>query len=455
MWHFNFHSRYKSTVTKCNQRRPYHEKHCLLFTQMSRTTSSSSSAAALSTTTLPPRRTYPPAAGASLATDADEEGMDDSSASQSPRHPGGSFGGGRGDGSKSPGDSSEVDMDSINGRKAESEDSKLDVESATESRWVNCHTFLTSARLQYCYSVGRRGMTKKRGQHTPSSPAAMGKRKRKPREAALRGAARGGRGRHGSGRFGKGGIGGGGGGPGHHDDETDDSEERRDPTFANLANLNNEQLSALNERLYKTAKNKEFYVSFGENIILNFGLVRPSPTHAYRSSRPARPWLQREDQRSPGGHGRPPQALRQRKARRSPAGAPAQEDPAQGARRAAAGGAELGRRREQRRQRRGRGSGRSRGRKRGRRRRGQGGGQDLVWVFLFRQRHQHLREGERDGGRVKRRRERERGGGGWRGIEVLPLLVSSREELSIFGIMVSTHHLYYYVVGLGKDIPPG
>ncbi len=91
----------------------------------------------------------------------------------------------------------------------------------------------------------------------------MGKRKRKPREAALRGAARGGRGRHGSGRFGKAvGVGAG------HDDETDDSEDRRDPTFSNLANLDNEQLCVLNERLHKTAKNKEFYVSFGEILLV-------------------------------------------------------------------------------------------------------------------------------------------------------------------------------------------
>ncbi len=207
------------------------------------TSSSSTSATAAIPATLPPRRTYPPAARAPGG-DGDDDLRDDSSASQSPKPPATAGNAGANDGSKSPADSSEVDMESVNGRKAESEDSKLDVESASEAAVATA-------------TGGRKPVKKKASGATPNSPASIAKRKRRPREAALRGAARG-RGRY-LGRFGKGGA---------HDDETDEAEEQRGPGFANLESLDNVQLKNLTEKFHKTAKNKDFFVPFGKHATL-------------------------------------------------------------------------------------------------------------------------------------------------------------------------------------------
>ena len=153
----------------------------------------------------------------------DHDPMDISSASQSPRVPP--------DGSKSPADSSEVDMDSLSGRKAESEDSRVDVQ---ESKKLS--------------SLKRKAL---------GSPSQSAKRKRRPREASMRGGGRrGGGGRHGSGgRIAR-----------LDHEETDEAEEVKDPAIASLESLDNEALAALSHR--SPGKSKyNFFVQLGkENV---------------------------------------------------------------------------------------------------------------------------------------------------------------------------------------------
>lgn len=143
------------------------------------------------------------------------------------------------DGSKSPAESSEVDMESLSGRKAESDDSRLDVEGSLNVGGVAAES--------------RRGGKRK----APNSPAphqvqtSASKRKRKSRGESSRGGgpgSRGGRGgRQGSGRF--------GGGAGRQDDETDESEEHRDSAAASLGALNNEDLIQLTKKAPKSKYN--------------------------------------------------------------------------------------------------------------------------------------------------------------------------------------------------------
>eukprot|EP00095_Tigriopus_kingsejongensis_P001533 snap_masked-scaffold214_size254108-processed-gene-0.9 protein:Tk01533 transcript:snap_masked-scaffold214_size254108-processed-gene-0.9-mRNA-1 annotation:"at-rich interactive domain-containing protein 4b" len=152
----------------------------------------------------------------------DQPIMESSSASQSPSQTQMPQ-----DGSKSPAESSEVDMDSLSGRKAESEDSRQDME-------VGSVTSETAG--------SRRGSKRL----PPSSPAAHHsvKRKRKIRETTSLRGCRTGRGRRGLGSLRVG-----------HDEETDESEEPTDPAaLSTLSTLDDDSLAALTQRPPKSSK---------------------------------------------------------------------------------------------------------------------------------------------------------------------------------------------------------
>lgn len=162
-----------------------------------------------------------------------EDPLESSSASQSPsdsRIPA--------DTPKSPAESSEVDMDSLSGRKEpESEDSRLDMDGGS----------VTSE-------------TRRPKRKAPNSPAHSAKRKqRKTREAALRGS-RSGRGRYSSSRVMSSTR-----GSTALDDETDDCEEPKDPALASLGNLDNDALTALTQRPPKASK-YNFFVDLSKFI---------------------------------------------------------------------------------------------------------------------------------------------------------------------------------------------
>ncbi|TRY72004.1 hypothetical protein TCAL_05405 [Tigriopus californicus] len=183
------------------------------------TTTNSNTTASTSTTST---SSNPSAKAPNKYVEPREDPLESSSASQSPsdsRPPP--------DSPKSPAESSEVDMDSLSGRKEpESEDSRLDMDGGS----------ITSE-------------TRRPKRKAPSSPAHSVKRKqRKTREAALRGS-RSGRGRHSSSRIMSSTR-----GSAVLDDETDECEEPKDPALASLGNLDNDALTALTQRPPKASK---------------------------------------------------------------------------------------------------------------------------------------------------------------------------------------------------------
>jgi hypothetical protein len=145
--------------------------------------------------------------------------------------------------SKSPAESSEVDLDCLS---EQQKPESLDVESSemtqsTKPRSTATTTSIGLKRKAPPSDVGSR------------SPMHGGKRKRRTRDAVV-GRGRGGRGRHGSDRFIKG------------DDDFDDGDDHHHKNVANMPSLNaldNDALAALAQRS-PNSKKYNFFVDLGE-----------------------------------------------------------------------------------------------------------------------------------------------------------------------------------------------
>lgn len=190
---------------------------------------------------------------AAITTSASTTTANTSSASQSPREE-------TVERSKSPAESSEVDLDSLSGQhKTES----VDIESGETSTTAATTTPVsTVSRVRGGASTS--GLKRKAPSVTPDvgsrSPMHGGKRKRRTREAVTRGG-RGGRGRPGSDRL------------VNEDFDDDDHHHKNVVNLPSLGNLDNDALMALTQRS-PNSKKYNFFVDLGEIFNLFFEIVR-------------------------------------------------------------------------------------------------------------------------------------------------------------------------------------